>query len=455
MQKFLYFACLLFFASSCKVQQSGRKGSTINQPSKVQPFNTIEQQAKSIILDKPELLPAHVGISLFDPSTGKYLYNYQSEKYFIPASNTKIFTCYAAMKNLGDSIVAFEYLPDEDNIALRFTGDPSFLHPDFEEQRAYDFLKANAPKITVVAPRYNATAFGNGWAWNDYDADYSPERSPMPIYGNLVYFGKKGNRITVTPKAFKDSLVIFSSTEDGRYTIAREKDQNSFTVVKSNRLFNGTAIPFTVKKEMDQLMIPLLEDTLNRVLNYANAVVVAIDQPNWKKFYSQPTDSLLKIMMHRSDNFFAEQTLLMVGNAKIGAMDDAKIIDTLLKSDMMGMPHKPRWVDGSGLSRYNMMTPQDFIWVLNKMKKEQPWERIKTIFPTGDAGTLGGLYKGYENKIFAKTGTLTGHVALSGFIITNQGKELIFSIMVNAHQSAAGTIRKYMEQFLTTVMNEN
>lgn len=453
MQKLFYFACLLFFASSCNVQKTAQQSSNATQSSILQSNNSIEQQAKALILDKPELLPAHVGISLYDPTSKKYLFNYQSDKYFIPASNTKIFTCYAAMKNLRDSIVAFEYLPDEENFTIRFTGDPSFLHPDFDDQLAYDFLKANAPKITIVAPRYNATAFGNGWAWNDYDADYSPERSPMPIYGNLVYFGKKGNRITVTPKAFKDSLVIFSSTEDGRYTIEREKDQNSFTVVKSNRLFNSTAIPFVVKKEMDQLMIPLLEDTLNRVLNYANAV--AIDQPNWKKFYSQPTDSLLKIMMHRSDNFFAEQILLMVGNEKIGVMDDSKIIDTLLKSDMMGMPHKPRWVDGSGLSRYNMMTPQDFIWVLNKMKQEQSWERIKTIFPTGNAGTLGGLYKGYENKIFAKTGTLTSHVALSGFIITNQGKELIFSIMVNGHQSAAGTIRKYMEQFLTTVINEN
>lgn len=453
MQKLFYFACLLFLASSCKVQKSVQQSSNAAQNSTLQSNNSIEQQAKALILEKPELLPAHVGISLYDPTSKKYLFNYQSNKYFIPASNTKIFTCYAAMKNLSDSIVAFEYLPDEDNITIRFTGDPSFLHPDFGDQLAYDFLKVNAPKITIVAPRYHATAFGNGWAWNDYDADYSPERSPMPIYGNLVYFGKKGNRITVTPKAFKDSLVIFSSTEDGRYSIERDKDQNSFTVVKNNRQFNGTAIPFVVKKEMDQLMIPLLEDTLNRVLNYANAV--AVDQPNWKKFYSQPTDSLLKIMMHRSDNFFAEQTLLMVGNEKIGVMDDAKIIDTLLKSDMMGMPQKPRWVDGSGLSRYNMMTPEDFIWVLNKMKQEQPWERIKTIFPTGNAGTLGGLYKGYENKIFAKTGTLTSHVALSGYIITNKGKELIFSIMVNGHQTAAGTIRKYMEQFLTTVINEN
>lgn len=443
MKKTSYWVLLLLIMSACKVQKAIL----------VQPTNNIAAQAKSIILDKPELAPAHVGISLFDPNTGKYLYNYQADKYFIPASNTKIFTCYAAMKNLGDSLVAFEYIAEEDNIALRFTGDPSFLHPDFEKQPAYDFLKINAPKITIVTPRYNANAFGNGWAWNDYDADYSPERSPMPIYGNLAYFSKKGNGITVMPKALKDSLVIFSSTENGLYNIERDKDQNSFKVVKSNRKFNGTAIPFVVKKEMDQLMIPILEDTLNRVLNYASSI--ATDWPIWKKFHSQPTDSLLKIMMHRSDNFFAEQTLLMVGNQKIGSMDDVKIIDTLLKSDMKGMPHQPRWVDGSGLSRYNMMTPQDFIWVLNKMKREQPWERIKTIFPTGNAGTLGGLYKGYENKIFAKTGTLTSHVALSGFIVTNQGKELIFSIMVNAHQSTAGTIRKYMEQFLTTVINEN
>ena len=73
---------------------------------------------------------------------------------------------------------------------------------------------------------------------------------------------------------------------------------------------------------------------------------------------------MLKLMMHESDNFFAEQTLLMVGNEKIGIMDDNKTIDTLLKSDFLGIPQKPKWVDGSGLSRYNLMTPQDFVWIL-------------------------------------------------------------------------------------------
>lgn len=440
-----YLGLFFILITACKVQKTAQQlGGTASTYS-------IVSAAKESILDKPELAPAHVGISVFDPQSGEYLYNYQADKYFIPASNTKIFTCYAAMKHLGDSLVAFEYFPEEDNITVRFTGDPTFLHPDFEEQKAFDFLQKNAPKITIVAPRFKADAMGNGWAWNDYDADYSPERSPMPIYGNLVYFGKNGNRITVTPKAFKDSLEILSSTENGLFNIVRAKEQNSFSVVKSNGQFRGTAIPFMVKKEMDQLMIPLLEDTLNRVLNYANAL--ATDQTNWKKFYAQSTDSLLKIMMHRSDNFFAEQVLLMVGNETIGLMDDAKVIDTLLKSDMKGMPHKPRWVDGSGLSRYNLMTPKDFVWVLHQLKLEQAWERIKTIFPSGNTGTLGGLYKGYEQNIFAKTGTLSNHVALSGYIITKKGKPLIFSILVNAHQSSATTIRKYMEQFLTKLID--
>ena len=84
--------------------------------------------------------------------------------------------------------------------------------------------------------------------------------------------------------------------------------------------------------------------------------------------HSQPTDSLLKPMMHRSDNFFAEQSLLMVSNKVLGVMNDEKIIDTLLKTDFKDLPQKPGWVDGSGLSRYNLFTPQDFVFIFNKMK---------------------------------------------------------------------------------------
>ncbi|MEP6628205.1 MAG: D-alanyl-D-alanine carboxypeptidase, partial [Ginsengibacter sp.] len=96
--------------------------------------------------------------------------------------------------------------------------------------------------------------------------------------------------------------------------------------------------------------------------------------------HSQPTDSLLKPLMHRSDNFFAEQTLLMVSDKLLGVMNDAKIIDTLLKTDFADLPQKPNWVDGSGLSHYNLFSPLDFVTILNKMKNEFGMDRIKKHF---------------------------------------------------------------------------
>jgi D-alanyl-D-alanine carboxypeptidase/D-alanyl-D-alanine-endopeptidase (penicillin-binding protein 4) len=159
-------------------------------------------------------------------------------------------------------------------------------------------------------------------------------------------------------------------------------------------------------------------------------------------------------MMHRSDNFFAEQTLLMVSNETLGYMSDEKMIDSLLKTDYKTMPQKPKWVDGSGLSRYNLVTPQDFVWLLNKMKQEFSWQRITTILPTGNQGTLAGYYKNYVGKIYAKTGTLSNNVALSGFITTNSGKPLIFSILVNNHQASAGAIRRTVERFLSGIIDK-
>ncbi len=155
--------------------------------------------------------------------------------------------------------------------------------------------------------------------------------------------------------------------------------------------------------------------------------------------------------MHRSDNFFAEQSLLMVSNELLGYMSDEKIIDSLLKTDFKDLPQKPRWADGSGLSRYNLFTPQDFVTILNKMKTEFGMERIKLILPTGGEGTIRSYYKDDSGYIFGKTGTLSGVVAFSGFIYTKKGKLLIFSTLVNNHNGSATDVRRAIEKFLTGI----
>jgi len=143
---------------------------------------------------------AHMGVSIFDPSIGHYLYSYQDDKYFIPASNMKLFMCYAAMKYLGDSIVAFKYqLPSPTTIIIQPSGDPTFLHPDFREQPALDFLKKFS-SVKIAAAPGKVEPIGSGWSWNDYMEDYMAERSQMPIYGNLVRIRKpKGAELAIQP----------------------------------------------------------------------------------------------------------------------------------------------------------------------------------------------------------------------------------------------------------------
>jgi D-alanyl-D-alanine carboxypeptidase/D-alanyl-D-alanine-endopeptidase (penicillin-binding protein 4) len=152
--------------------------------------------------------------------------------------------------------------------------------------------------------------------------------------------------------------------------------------------------------------------------------------------------------MHRSDNFFAEQTLLMASNEHLGFMNDEKIIDTILKLDLKNIPQRPKWVDGSGLSRYNLFTPKSFVYLLNKMKNEFGLERMKNILPTGGEGTLSSYFKKDAGFIYAKTGTLSNNCALSGYLITSKGKLLIFSVLANNYITGATPVRKAVEQFL-------
>lgn len=411
----------------------------------------VARRADNDILGNPDFASAHIGISLYDPSTGKYIYDHQGDKFFVPASNTKILTCYAAMKYLGDSLVALRYIHFENTgTVIEPAGDPTFLHPDFKYQPAYDFLRSRK-SLVIIPGNFQTSALGFGWAWDDYNSDYMVERSAMPIYGNLVRFTPAGN-IQASPSYFRASLKEPGFRTNGDFSIRRDIASNTFSIRSANTKFAGTAIPLYTREA--NLLQKLLSDTLHTTVGVDREDSdIGFDRTISTKVFSQPTDSMLAIMMHRSDNFFAEQTLLMVSNEKLGLMNSSRIIDTLLKTALSGLPQKPRWVDGSGLSRYNLVSPQDFVWVLNQMRNEFKWERIQAILPTGGEGTLSSYYKNYAGRIYAKTGSLSNHLALSGYITTKKGKLLIFSVLVNAEMAPAANIRKGVEKFLTGIMD--
>ena len=420
--------CFTFYISSCSVQKQ------------------IAKSATQLVIKDSSLTTAHVGISIYEPAANKYWFNYQGDHYFVPASNTKIPTCYAAMKYLGDSLVGLEYSIENDTIiVIRGTGDPSFLHPDFKIQQVVQLLKRF--KFISIESRNFQEFLGSGWSWNDYKESYMAQRSDLPIYGNIVSFRWMDKRnFSISPNFFRKQATVYSKEFDKGIEIDKPWGLNNFSVSDGTQKF--ISIPFTP----DIVTIAsLLRDTIKTDVT-PNLLPDVFFRFN--KIHSQPTDSLLKPMMHHSDNFFAEQSLLMVSNERIGYMSDEKIIDTLLKTDFKDLLQKPRWVDGSGLSRYNLFSPQDFVSILNKIKNEFGMDRIKNILPTGNEGTLEGRFIADSNYIFAKTGTLSGVVALSGYLYTKKNKLLIFSVLVNNHQALATAVRKAVEKFIEGIRNK-
>ncbi|MDB5206259.1 MAG: hypothetical protein JWR72_1334 [Flavisolibacter sp.] len=414
----------------------------------------ISESATKNVLDEEALKTAHVGISIYEPATGKYWYNYQGDKYFVPASNIKIPTCYAAMKYLGDSLVGLRVAQQNDHLFFSGTADPTFFHEDFKIQPVFNYLKqiANSKYNVWYREKIQQPAhWGSGWSWSDYDADYMTERNAFPVYGNTVSFSGRFDSINVFPQYFKKQILSKKSTPDGYVSeVNREMRTNNFSTVSYGKTNRKLKIPFVTS---DTLTFNLLMEALNNPKNFvgpnvAPPIFFKNEQQQIFAIHSQPTDSLLKPMMHRSDNFFAEQSLLMVSNERLGFMNDAKIIDTILKTDFKDLPQKPRWVDGSGLSRYNLFSPQDFVFILKKMKTEFGMPRIKNIMATGGEGTLNSYYKKDSTFVYAKTGTLSGVVAISGFLYTKKGKELIFSVLVNNHQGSATNVRRAVEKFI-------
>jgi D-alanyl-D-alanine carboxypeptidase/D-alanyl-D-alanine-endopeptidase (penicillin-binding protein 4) len=417
---------VLIFLSSCSISKK------INRP------------AKNYLLNNEALISAHTGISIYEPMTGKYWYNYQAEKYFVPASNTKLATCYSAMKYLGDSLIGIKYnIINDSTVVVEGAGDPTFLHSDFKNQPVYNFLK-KFKSVQIINPNFN-DFLGNGWSWSDYKEDYMAQRSSFPIYGDVVKINLVNNEVSLVPSFFKNHSVVVENLSSG-FRVEKPWEKNEFSFFKGRE--KSADVPFTPD---ENTIRELLQDTLHQAVT----ILENSSSKPAKVIYSQPTDSLLKVTMHRSDNFFAEQALLMVSNKLLGVMDERKIIDTLLKTDFKLMPQKPGWADGSGLSRYDLFSPKDFIFILNKMKDEFGMERIKTILPTGGTGTISSYYRADSGYIFVKTGTLYGVVALSGFLYTKKNKLLIFSVLVNNHRSSATSIRKAIEKFIREIRERN
>ncbi|RYF97136.1 MAG: hypothetical protein EOO00_00955 [Chitinophagaceae bacterium] len=429
---FLHITCI-FVISSCVAQKAARKHSPIDD-----------------LLSDTTFRNAHVGVSVYDPAAKKYLYNYQADKLFVPASNVKIATCYATLKYLGHILPGIKYYENDTAVYIVPTGDPTFLHGDYAHHPVFDFLKKTTKKIFITTSNWKDKELGQGWSWDDYNDEYMAERNSFPIYGNTLKWVQEKVRGNVM--GAEESFSIYSDPEVnwkvrfepdsglGKFKVTRDRLSNVFVVTQGLEPKKEVIVPFIVNELSSAL--ELIPDTLGKRIEINNNFFLT--NPQQHIVLSQPVDSVLRPMMYRSDNFFAEQLLLMTSQEKTGVMNDGVMIDTVIAS----LKNKPVWVDGSGLSRYNLFSPNTFVEILDSIRIEAGMDRVKKIFPTGDSGTLKNYYVANSGRIFAKTGSMSGVYALSGYLYTKENRLLIFSILVNNYDGVGSVARRRIEKFV-------
>ncbi|UBM57305.1 D-alanyl-D-alanine carboxypeptidase [Marinilongibacter aquaticus] len=380
------------------------------------------------------------GYLFFEPSSGDTLLAHNANTYFTPASTTKIFTLFCSLQTIGDSIPALVYRENLDRIWFWGTGDPSLLRSDFpQSQKTIDFLKSKTHKELVFSSaNFTHKTYGQGWMWDDFNDDYQTEISSFPLYGNLLHY-TNGD---VLPAIFADSLNF--SPETGR-TIHRSRWQNTFAVPQAAKTQN---LPFICSPETQ---MAILGQVLNKKITQSQVTLADERQV----IYSTPRDSVLQHMMYVSDNMLAEQLMLVNAGILTDTLDVQLGIAKILAGPLKDLPQKPRWVDGSGLSRYNLISPADLVYVLQKIEASEGQEKLNTYFASnGLQGTLKSFAADEKPFILGKSGSMSGVYNLAGFLKTDSGKTLIFAVMNNNFTQSVQAVRKDVERFLIEVKKQ-
>lgn len=395
------------------------------------------------LLDRSEIMKEHfVGFILFDEEKEKIIYETNSTKYFLPASNTKLLTLYTALQMLGDSIPAFRYIERGDSLVLWGTGDPTFLHKEFNSDHVVDFLKEHPKKIYLSID-------GDGTSLLE-PSNWRADVTSFPIAGNVAEINvSKNGRLETLPKPIAKKIKQDTTFISDRFIIKRAKvgEDLHYPLLPIPADFSSTVIyPLNA-----DITVDLLKDTLKRDVKLIKMALPS----DAKTFYSVRTDSLLKKMMLPSDNFLAEQILLLCASTLDSTLNIRTAIDYSLANLLNDLPQEVKWADGSGLSRFNLFTPSSMILVIGMIKDKLGDENLlKDLLPVGGiSGTLKTAYKTDDGVpfVWAKTGSLTFAHLQSGIITTRRGKKLRYSFMNNNYIRPTAEIREEMVNIMTAI----
>jgi len=436
------------------------------------------------LLAQPIFEHGYWGVSVKSLKSDETLYALNARKLMMPASNMKIVTLAAAADRLG-----WDYTYDTTLLGLGpitagtlngdllvvGSGDPS-IGDDLAERLFADWAgRVTNAGIRTIDGRIigddntlDDDALGFGWSWDDLPDDYAAGIGALQFNENAV-------RVTAGPgPAVGDFAAIDATPSDSGLDIrslVTTGAANSQTSISTRRLpgsstlelrgsiaLGATASTLTVSVDNPTLFFvkALRAALIARGIN-VRGPAVDIDQvlhPPARStgallatYTSPPLSTLATRLMKVSQNQYAETLLKTLGAAAgtptaANGRSEARAI--LQKWGVQ--PGDLIQRDGSGLSRYDYVTPDALVTVLSHIDRDPrlrgPFEAALPI--AGRDGTLSNRMKGTpaEGNARAKTGSMANVRGLSGYVTTADGEPVVFSIIANNFDEPAGAITK-------------
>ncbi|MBB6288415.1 MULTISPECIES: D-alanyl-D-alanine carboxypeptidase/D-alanyl-D-alanine-endopeptidase [unclassified Pseudomonas] len=462
--RWLHLLCLSVLLGGC---------ASVSQPSTP---STLDH-----LLADPALDGATVSVMVRDARSGSTLYQHNPRTRLIPASNLKLLTTAAAMDVLGPQYrFSTQLLSDgtrqgerlTGNLYLRGLGDPTTQFADYQAlaaQLASQGVRQVQGDLVFDDTWFDAERLGVDWAQDDESTYYGAQISALTVSPNADF---DAGTLLVTAKApvalgQPVSVVVSPSTDYVQLSNrAVSGPGNSYGITRqhgTNLLqLTGALAPGKQSRqwvsvwEPTQLVANLFEQALaqqgihvlgRRVIggtSPATATVLAEHQ-------SAPLQGLITPLLKLSNNNMSEALLKAMGrktaNAGTAAAGVAAVTAFMQRQGLD--PATLNQVDGSGLSRRNLVSSQnltDLLLATSKQPWFDAWYNALPIAGNADRMTGGSLrYRlrgtAAQNNLHAKTGSMAGVSSLSGYITDADGRRLVFSMISNNYVSDAAPIR--------------
>jgi D-alanyl-D-alanine carboxypeptidase/D-alanyl-D-alanine-endopeptidase (penicillin-binding protein 4) len=427
---------------------------------------------------------AHVGITIKSMKYGDTLYAKNEKSLFVPASTEKVFTAEAALLYLGSEFkFPTRFVTDaksinngtlDGNLYLVNSGDPSLTYYDVADLIAA--LKAQqidtiTGNVYIDNTAYDQVTTGPGWMWNDTKLCYGAPISASIINHNCLSFkvtpskftGSTANVVT-DPRSFYASFrnSVVTRAHKSRTCYVKLDGENGGNIVISGCLSKGnygTGVS-TVVSNIMQYDKALLADLLKRFnIRVQGVIVEGIASPQSSELArheSKPLKELITNMLKMSDNIIAGSLFKKIGELythRQGTWENGGNAVSKILSQKGVDIWRMNLIDGSGLSRYNQVTPQQLLQVLDFAyhNHDTNYQFMSALPVAGIDGTLKHRMRNIAWRVRAKTGTMQGVVSLAGYAMSADREPFAFVIMINGHNGSIWQYRELEDKILQSL----